>query len=174
MSEYPNILKKVQEEQHHVNASRDPITYEMLKKMTYTRQVIKEILRFRPPVPKWAHTAMNDIEIESGCTVPKGCVVFSSISSACREDFANPDIFDPDRMGPERQEDVKHCKNFLVFGAGPHRCAGREYAMNHMVVFLSVLSTNCTWKRRETPKSDQVEFMPSAYPADLLITFEEL
>lgn len=121
----------------------------------------------------WAHISMCDMEIESGCTAPKGSVVFSSISSACREDFTNPDKFDPDRMGPDRQEDIKHCTNYLVFGAGPHRCAGREYAMNHMIVFLSVLSTNCTWTRRRTAKSDELEFMPSAYPADLFITFSD-
>lgn len=129
MSDYPNVLERVREEQYRINASRDPITYEMLKEMTYTRQVVKEILRFRPPVPIWAHIAMSNMEIGSGCTAPKGCVVFSSISAACCEDFTNPDKFDPDRMGPDRQEDVKHCKNYLVFGAGPHRCAGREYAM---------------------------------------------
>lgn len=118
----------------------------------------------------WAHIAMSNMEIDSGYTAPKGCIVFSSISAACREDFTDPDKFDPDCMGPERQKDIKHCANYLVFGTGPHRCAGRDYAMNHMVVFLSVLSTSCTWTRRRTPKSDEIEYMPSAYPADLFIT----
>jgi cytochrome P450 family 710 subfamily A protein len=173
MSDCPDILEKVQGEQHRVNASKAPISFETLKEMTYTRQVIKEVLRFRPPVPMWAHTAMSNMEIENGYHAPKGCVVFSSISAACREGFTNPDKFDPDRMGLERKEDVKYCTNFLVFGAGPHMCAGREYAMNHMVVFLSVLSTSCTWTRRKTSKSDEIVYMPSAYPADLLITFHD-
>lgn len=172
MSDYPDILEKVREEQHRVNASKDPITTEMFQEMTYTRQVVKEILRFRPPVPLWAHIAMSDMEIE-GYTAPKGCVVFSSISAACREDFTNPDTFDPDRMGPERQEDIKHCANYLVFGAGKHRCTGKEYAINLMVVFLAVLSTRCTWTRRRTAKSDEIEYMPSAYPADLFITIHD-
>lgn len=172
MSDYPDILGKVREEQHRINPNRGPMTHELLMKMTYTRQVVKEILRFQPPVPLLAHVSKGDMEIGSGCTAPKGTVVFSCISATCREDFANPDKFDPDRMSPERQEDIKHCKNYLVFGAGPHRCPGREYAMNHLAVFLSVLSTSCTWTRRKTPKSDETEYMPSAYPADLFITFD--
>ena len=172
MSDYPDILAKVRKEQEEVNPNDETITYEMLSDMQYTRQVAKEILRFRPPLPWFAHVPAKDIEIEDGYVVPKGTYFFSSIISTCREGFADPEKFDPDRFGPERQEQVKHCKNYLVFGAGPHRCAGREYAVNHMIVFLAILSTSCTWKRRRTPKSDESEYLPTAYPADLLITFD--
>ena len=172
MSDYPEVLAKVRMEQERVNPNNDPITYEKLLEMTYTRQVIKEVLRFRPPVPMWAHIPTKDMKVDDDFIAPKNSVVFSSISAACREGFTNPNEFDPDRMGPERQEDVKHSANFLVFGAGPHQCAGRMYAMNHMMVFLSVLCANCTWKRRRTERSDELEYLPSAYPADLLITFQ--
>ena len=172
MSDYPDTLAKVREEQERVNPNKELMTYELLKEMTYTRQVAKEILRFRPPLPWFAHVPAKDIQIDDKCVVPKGTYFFSSIFSACREGYADPEKFDPDRFGPERQEHVKYCTNDLVFGAGPHRCAGREYAVNHMITFLSVLSTTCTWKRRRTPKSDEAEYLPTAYPADLLITFD--
>lgn len=38
--------------------------------------------------------------------------------------FPDAHKFDPDRMGPERKEDVHHAKNFLTFGYGPHYCVG--------------------------------------------------
>ena len=172
MSDYPDILAKVREEQERVNPKKEIMTYELLKELTYTRQVAREILRFRPPVPMWAHVSAKDNQLEEGCIIPKGTYVFSSITSACREGFVDPSKFDPDRFGPERQEHVKYCTNYLVFGAGPHMCAGKEYAVNHIIVFLSVLSTTATWKRRRTPRSDEIEYLPSAYPADLLITFD--
>ena len=171
MSDYPDILAKVREEQERVNPKKEIMTYELLKELTYTRQVAREILRFRPPVPMWAHVSVKDNQLEEGCIVPKGTYVFSSITSACHEGFVDPSKFDPDRFGPERQEHVKYCTNYLVFGAGPHMCAGKEYAINHIIVFLSVLSTTATWKRRRTPRSDEIEYLPSAYPADLFITF---
>ena len=38
--------------------------------------------------------------------------------------WPEPEKFDPDRMGPERKEDIVHAKNFLSFGFGPHYCPG--------------------------------------------------
>ncbi len=33
-------------------------------------------------------------------------------------------------------------KHFLTFGFGPHGCVGREYAINHLVAFLALVSTS--------------------------------
>jgi sterol 22-desaturase len=55
--------------------------------------------------------------------------------------FSDADVFDPDRFSPERQEDLKFQRYFLTFGCGPHSCVGREYAINHLTVFLAILST---------------------------------
>lgn len=38
--------------------------------------------------------------------------------------FPDAQRFDPDRMSPERKEDITHAKNFLTFGYGPHYCVG--------------------------------------------------
>ena len=50
--------------------------------------------------------------------------------------------FDPERFSEERKEDVSCSKHFLTFGLGPHGCVGREYATNHLVAFLAILSTS--------------------------------
>ena len=57
--------------------------------------------------------------------------------------FSEADDFDPDRFGPERREDQKHGRNFLTFGCGPHYCVGKEYATNHLIVYLALLATRC-------------------------------
>lgn len=51
--------------------------------------------------------------------------------------------FDPDRFGTERKEDITCANNFLTFGFGPHYCVGREYATNHLIVYLAILATRC-------------------------------
>ena len=73
MSDYPDTLAKVREEQERVNPNKELMTYELLKEMTYTRQVAKEILRFRPPLPWFAHVPAKDIQIDD-------CLLYTSPS----------------------------------------------------------------------------------------------
>ena len=55
--------------------------------------------------------------------------------------FTEPEKFDPERFNEARKEDLVHSKHFLTFGFGPHGCVGREYATNHLVAFLAIIST---------------------------------
>lgn len=48
---------------------------------------------------------------------------------------------------PERKEDVTFASNYMVFGHGPHYCVGKEYAINHLITFLAILSTSLDWTR---------------------------
>lgn len=73
---------------------------------------------------------------------------------------------------PERKEDVAHAPNFLVFGHGPHYCVGKEYAINHLVTFLAIVSTSADWTRTRTENSDKILYLPTIYPADCLVRFK--
>ena len=44
-----------------------------------------------------------------------------TLSPLRMQGFSNPHAFDPDRFSPERREDEKHRRNWLMFGAGPHQ-----------------------------------------------------
>lgn len=72
-------------------------------------------------------------------------------------------------MGPERGEDVKYKRNFLVFGSGPHKCVGYQYAINHLMAFVAVLVTRASWTRTRTPKSSDLVYLPTIYPADCIV-----
>lgn len=170
MADNPDVMEKVQQEQARVNPDSKPLTYEMVQELVYTRQVVKEILRYNPPAPMIMEEAMADIRVCDDFIIPKGTYVIPSIRDACRQGFSCPHKFDPDRMGPERKEDLEYAENFLVFGIGPHKCVGREYAINHITVFLAVLSAKCTWVRKRTTNSDKLAYLPCIYPADCLIT----
>jgi hypothetical protein len=51
---------------------------------------------------------------------------------------------------------------------------GKEYAINHLVAFLSILSMKVQWTRRKTSQSDKVAFLPTIYPADCYVTLKPL
>ena len=69
------------------------------------------------------------------------CVGGQSVCAVGLQGFTDSDKFDPDRFSPERKEDVKFAKNYLVFGHGPHYCVGKEYAVNQLTCYLAILAT---------------------------------
>mmetsp|Transcript_1696 Transcript_1696/g.4250 ORF Transcript_1696/g.4250 Transcript_1696/m.4250 type:complete len:559 (+) Transcript_1696:128-1804(+) len=167
MAERPDILEKVREEQRSMRPDLNaPITGELLNKMSYTRQVVKEILRYRPPAPMVPQIAQKPFKLTENYTAPKGAMIVPSVWSASMQGYENPDAFDPDRFGPERQEDIKYAPNFLVFGHGPHYCVGKEYATNHLTCFLARTSTTLNWTRQRSKESDKTIYLPTLYPGD--------
>ena len=170
MSDYPEILATVREEQERVRPDgAATIDGGVLGQMTYTRQVVKEILRYRAPAPMVPQMTYGNYPLTPEYTIPKGTLVMPSINAANMQGFPDAYKFDPDRFGPERQEDIKYQKSYLTFGAGAHYCVGKEYAINQLVCFLAILSTTCDWTRRRTEDSDKWKYLPTIYPFDSLI-----
>ncbi|KAL6781877.1 hypothetical protein ACKKBF_B09810 [Auxenochlorella protothecoides x Auxenochlorella symbiontica] len=172
LEERPEVLARVRAEQAALRPDlATTITGEVLAQMTYTRQVVKEVLRFRPPAPMVPSMVYADYRLTEDYVVPRGTMVVPSIVSANMQGFPDPHTFDPDRFGPERKEDIVHARNFLTFGHGPHYCVGKEYAINQLTCFLAILSMATDWSRRRTEKSSEWVYLPTIYPADALITF---
>lgn len=172
MADHPEILARVRAEQYAVRGkSLDTvIDGEKMNELTFTRQVVKEILRFRAPAPMVPQMTYTKYQLTEDYALPPGTLVFPSVNAACLQDFEEPLKFDPDRFGEHRKEDLVHAKNYLVFGAGPHYCVGKEYAINQLVTFLSLMSTACDWSRRRTEDSDKWKYLPTIYPHDTFIT----
>lgn len=56
---------------------------ETLYKMTYTRQVVKEVLRYRAPAPMVPQIAQKPFQLTDDYVVPKGTLIMPSIHAAC-------------------------------------------------------------------------------------------
>lgn len=171
MADRPEILARVREEQDRIRGNGEPLTYDRLQEMTFTRQCVMEQLRLFPPAPMVPMKAHNDFQLDEKTLIPKGSLVIPSLVACCREGFTNPDQYDPDRMGPERQEDHKFSKQFIPFGVGPHRCVGYNYAINHLCVYLAMIAHTVVWERTRTADSDKVLYLPTLYPHDCLTTW---
>jgi len=170
LADNPDVRRRVREEQALVRPNNEFVTNELLGKMPYTHQVMKEVLRFRPPATMVPHIAIEDWAVEDdnkeSYVVKKGSVILPSIWCSSFQGYTNPYTFDPDRFSDERAEHIKYSKNWLVFGAGPHLCLGKEYAMNHLTTFMAILAAEYDWTHTVTPKSEVIMFVPTIIPED--------
>lgn len=169
MEAYPDIFERVRAEQRALRPNNETITHDLMMQMKFTRQVVSEILRFRPPAIFVPHLAHADVQLPT-YKVPKGALVFVDVFAACREGYSDPESFNPDRFGPELNEGEKYRKNWLVFGTGLHVCAGRHYAFNQITVWLALLATNVNFTRVPPKEPGHVyQFAPTITPADHVI-----
>ncbi|KAN0063041.1 RNA polymerase C-22 sterol desaturase [Thecaphora frezii] len=170
MADRPDILRKVREEQYRIRGEdvEAPTTLEMVEQMEYTKAVVKESLRLRPPVIMVPYSAQKDFPIDKSYTVPKGSMIIPSFWNPLHDENVYPD---PDELKPERWLDPeglaeKNPKNFLVYGSGPHHCIGQQYANIHMAAVLGTASVLLDWEHERTPQSDQIEVIATIFPKD--------
>ncbi|KAL4640982.1 cytochrome P450 26B1-like [Arapaima gigas] len=105
------------------------LTLQKLGELRYLDCVVKEVLRFLPPVSGGYRTALQTFELD-GCQIPKGWSVMYSIRDTHETAavYQSPDLFDPDRFGPERNESKAERFSYVPFGGGTRSCIGRELA----------------------------------------------
>ena len=166
MADRPELLARIREENLAVrNGNRDVrFSLEMLEKLTYTRAVVKETLRYRPPVIMVPYLAKKDFPITDGYTAPKGSMVIPSVYPALHdpEAYPNPDSFDPERWISGTAE--QQTKNWLVFGTGPHHCLGQTYAQNNLIGMIGKASMFLDWSHKITPISEDIKVFATLFP----------
>lgn len=94
MADRPELLARVYEETLRVRGGKceTPLTLEIVDDMTFTRAVVKETLRYRPPVIMFPYIAKKNYPVTETYTIPKGTssnivdthTSFSAISLTCK------------------------------------------------------------------------------------------
>ncbi|KAL2218859.1 cytochrome P450 61 [Thermoascus aurantiacus ATCC 26904] len=168
MADRPEILDKVREENLRVrNGDRNvPLSMELLDQMTYTRAVVKETLRYRPPVIMVPYEVKKDFPVTDSYTVPKGSMIVPSVWPATHDPnaYEDPDTFNPDRWITGDAE--KQTKNWLVFGTGPHYCLGQTYAQLNLMALIGKASMFLDWEHFPTPQSEDIKVFATIFPQD--------
>jgi cytochrome P450 family 710 subfamily A protein len=172
LCDHPDVLARVRAEQAEVRPDLSgPLDGDTLYRMKYTRQVVDETLRWRPVAPMVPQLAAADFALADGVVAPKGSLVIPSLMASVwsGQGFPKGDVFDPDRMGPERGEKERFKKHNLTFGCGPHACVGYKYAENHLVAFAARLAASVELRRSKNARSDELFYLPTVYPRDCLL-----
>lgn len=151
---HPECMAKVLGEQDELlggtssdgkNASKD-LEFDAVGNMEYLQNCVKESLRMYPPLIMLMRMAMEDIETThqgEKYVIPKGDIVITSpaVSSRLSSVFKNPDKFEPERFGEERNEQ-KTPFAYLGFGGGRHACLGQQFGLLQVKIIVSILLRN--------------------------------
>ena len=166
MADRPEILNRVREENLAVRNGDRNVRFSMdiLEKLSYTRAVIKEVLRYRPPVIMVPYVVKKDFPVTADYTVPKGSMVVPSIWPALHD----PEVYpEPESYNPERWltgDAEKAQKNWLVFGTGPHYCLGQTYAQLNLMAMIGKASMFLDWVHHVTPRSEDIKVFATIFP----------
>ncbi|MEU4448285.1 cytochrome P450 [Actinosynnema sp. NPDC050801] len=133
----PDIESQLLAEVDEVLQGR-PVGVEDLPRLTYTRRVINEVLRFYGP---WLlmRRPITDVEL-GGVPMPAGTELIVSPHALHHDprSFPDPGRFDPDRWLPERVAEMPR-EAFIPFAAGVHQCIGSNFAITEITVVIATV-----------------------------------
>ncbi|MFP4007235.1 MAG: cytochrome P450 [Spirulinaceae cyanobacterium] len=165
LAQHPEVIDKIRTEQAKFSQD-EPLTLEKLKQMTYIDQVMREVLRFMPPVGGGFREAIANCEFQ-GYTFPKGWNISYQINQTHQdgEIYSDPQRFDPDRFSPERQESKAKPFAYVPFGGGLRECIGKEFARLEIKIFAAMLCQDYDWQLLPDQDLNMV-MVPTPHPRD--------
>ncbi|KAM9803714.1 cytochrome P450 26C1 [Neosynchiropus ocellatus] len=140
------------------------LTLDRLSQLRYVDCVVKEVLRLLPPVSGGYRTALQTFELD-GFQVPKGWSVMYSIRDTheTAAAFHSPELFDPDRFGPELEESRASRFSYVPFGGGVRSCVGKELAQVILKTLAVELIATCRWSLA-TDTFPKMQTVPIVHP----------
>jgi cytochrome P450 len=164
LSEHPEVEAELHAELDRVLGGRLP-TVDDLPRLTYTRAVLAESMRLRPPAWTLERSAQEDFEA-GGYTIKRGAIVLMSQYLVHRDPrwWTDPERFDPGRWTAEPQAERPKF-SYFPFGAGTRMCVGEHFAWMEGTLVLATLAQR--WKLRyESAEAPVLEPLVTLRPRD--------
>lgn len=139
LAHHPHVQEKLQAEVDRALGDRPPLGDD-LGNLNYTRMVVKETLRLRPPAWVMGRQAAEDCAI-GGQRIAAGSVALVSqwVMHQDPRYYADPQTFQPERwVEIERMDFPRYA--FFPFGGGARVCIGEHFAMTEAVAVLALLA----------------------------------
>lgn len=171
VADRPDVVEKIRAEQLRVRNNQPdvPLNLDLINEMTYTNDVVKESLRYRPPVLMVPYVVKQPFPVTPEYTAPKGSMIIPTLYPALHD----PEVYpDPDNFIPERWENPTPDmtkRSWLVFGSGPHVCLGQQYVMMLFTAMLGKFVMNSNMKHHITELSEEIKVFATIFPKDDLI-----
>ena len=97
VADRPDIVAKIREEQLRVRNNNPDVrlSLDLINEMTYTNNVVKESLRYRPPVLMVPYVVKKSFPVTESYTAPKGAMIIPTLYPALHD----PEVYDePDSL----------------------------------------------------------------------------
>ena len=136
---HPEWMKKVVEQLDTIYGDGRVVGFHSLREISQTEWAVKESLRLHPPLFMLVRTVLEDW-VYKDYFIPKGTWVLVSptVAHLMPEVFQDPEVFDPSRYSPEREEDKRDFA-WIPFGGGRHKCMGNAFAILQIKAILAIL-----------------------------------
>jgi cytochrome P450 len=167
LGEHPQVADRLRAELVQTLGHRRP-TYPDLSLLPYTRNVLKESMRLRPPVYTVPRTATTEEQI-GDTLIRRGDNVAVATDALHRSAavWEAPEHCRPDRFAAGRLT-VDQRQAYLPFGAGPRRCIGESFAMATMMTVLAVVARRVRLRPRDSrpvvPATEVTQFPANGLP----------
>ncbi len=156
ITSHPEIEEELLKSSYDILGNDSP-SFEKLRELGYSLQVIEETMRLYPPAWITDREPLEDDETE-GIRIKKGQDIIALIYSVHHNAkyWENPEEFKPERFTPENKK--KHVPfSYLPFGGGPRLCIGNNFALMEMQFVLVEMVRRYKF---EIIKDQQIELNP--------------
>lgn len=148
LSQHPDIEERLHAELERVLGGRPP-TFEDLPRLSYTRMILREVLRMYPPI--WGLWRQATREVPLGPYRLRAGTIFVVSPYVTQHDprwYDDPERFDPERWADEEEVDRREF-SYFPFGGGPRLCIGEQFGTIEGMLVLASLAQH--WKLRLVP-----------------------
>ena len=135
----PDVLAKLRQELDGLLQGKIPDAADM-QQLVYTKAVLNESMRFRPPAGIILRRVNRDTEVDGYFLKAGRLAIFSIFNLHHHADFwTQPEQFDPERfLIPENRR-----FSFMPFGIGERICIGSHFALLESQLLLSMIIQHC-------------------------------
>lgn len=136
---HPAALARLREELDRVLQGKIPDT-EDLQQLVYTRAVLSESMRLRPPASFLLRKVSKDTEVDGYFLKAGRLAIFSIFNLHHHADFwPQPEQFDPERFLLSQNRRY----SFIPFGTGERICIGSHFALMESQLLLCMIIQHC-------------------------------
>jgi cytochrome P450 len=139
LAQHPEVVQRLRHEVLEVLGPEGVPDFESARQLTYTLQVVQEVMRLYPPAWLMGRRALAPDQLGE-YPQPANSYVLISPYVLHRHPvyWPDPERFDPDRFTPEAVKE-RPTYAYIPFGGGPRLCIGNNFALLEMQVVLALL-----------------------------------